>query len=236
MNDEGTEDMSVASSSTPSESQPAVDLAGREKGEHGCVHYRRRCRLVAPCCGEQFWCRHCHNEAKSQDEMVCCTPAVMCSGYLFLHKLGNDCMHILNKQLLGRIQRSAMSWIARLSRSLSVPCAMQDSLSASTASSVMLPLGLIPAWTACSLMTIWRRSSSTAAIVAYAEWVVGRDSFTATHAVVVTTRGCRYESCESCPQAAIICHANSGGLLSICTAVSFCLADLHFTLLVDYVL
>lgn len=67
---EGTEDMSVASSSAPSDSQTAVDLAGRETGEHGCVHYRRRCRLVAPCCGELFWCRHCHNEAKSQDEMV----------------------------------------------------------------------------------------------------------------------------------------------------------------------
>lgn len=146
---EGTEDMSVSSSSAPPDSQSAVELAGREKGEHGCVHYRRRCRLVAPCCGELFWCRHCHNETKSQDEMVCCTHADLC-----LHKLHNDCMHMLNKQLLGRIQRSAMSWIARWSRSLCVPCAMQDSLSASTASSVMLPLGLTPAWIACSSMTI----------------------------------------------------------------------------------
>lgn len=71
----GTEDMSVASSSAPSDSQTALDLADREKGEHGCTHYRRRCRLVAPCCGEVFWCRHCHNESKSQDEMVCCKPA-----------------------------------------------------------------------------------------------------------------------------------------------------------------
>mmetsp|Transcript_21897 Transcript_21897/g.48389 ORF Transcript_21897/g.48389 Transcript_21897/m.48389 type:complete len:271 (+) Transcript_21897:53-865(+) len=31
----------------------------------GCRHYARRCRIVAPCCGEAFWCRHCHNEAKS---------------------------------------------------------------------------------------------------------------------------------------------------------------------------
>jgi RING finger and CHY zinc finger domain-containing protein 1 len=28
------------------------------------VHYRRKCLLVAPCCGEVFWCRHCHNEVK----------------------------------------------------------------------------------------------------------------------------------------------------------------------------
>ncbi|XVF47947.1 hypothetical protein PTKIN_Ptkin03bG0150400 [Pterospermum kingtungense] len=38
-----------------------------EKGlmEYGCSHYRRRCRIRAPCCGEIFACRHCHNEAKN---------------------------------------------------------------------------------------------------------------------------------------------------------------------------
>lgn len=29
-----------------------------------CKHYRRRCRIRAPCCNEIFDCRHCHNEAK----------------------------------------------------------------------------------------------------------------------------------------------------------------------------
>nr|XP_016437168.1 PREDICTED: uncharacterized protein LOC107763215 [Nicotiana tabacum] len=32
--------------------------------EYGCSHYRRRCRIRAPCCNEIFDCRHCHNEAK----------------------------------------------------------------------------------------------------------------------------------------------------------------------------
>ena len=31
-----------------------------------CEHYRRRCRIRAPCCDRIFTCRHCHNEA-----MVC---------------------------------------------------------------------------------------------------------------------------------------------------------------------
>ncbi|KAH9760990.1 CHY-type/CTCHY-type/RING-type zinc finger protein [Citrus sinensis] len=31
--------------------------------EYGCQHYRRRCRIRAPCCNEIFDCRHCHNEA-----------------------------------------------------------------------------------------------------------------------------------------------------------------------------
>ncbi|XP_019056370.1 PREDICTED: E3 ubiquitin-protein ligase MIEL1 isoform X2 [Tarenaya hassleriana] len=39
----------------------------RDRGlmEHGCPHYRRRCRIRAPCCNEIFGCRHCHNEAKN---------------------------------------------------------------------------------------------------------------------------------------------------------------------------
>ncbi|OVA04355.1 zinc finger protein [Macleaya cordata] len=31
----------------------------------GCQHYRRRCKIRAPCCNEIFPCRHCHNESTS---------------------------------------------------------------------------------------------------------------------------------------------------------------------------
>ncbi|XP_022131418.1 probable E3 ubiquitin-protein ligase RZFP34 isoform X2 [Momordica charantia] len=33
--------------------------------QYGCAHYRRRCRIRAPCCNEIFDCRHCHNEIKN---------------------------------------------------------------------------------------------------------------------------------------------------------------------------
>ncbi|XP_044395689.1 E3 ubiquitin-protein ligase MIEL1 [Triticum aestivum] len=41
------------------------DVGRRDVGkmEHGCEHYRRRCKIVAPCCKEVFPCRHCHNDA-----------------------------------------------------------------------------------------------------------------------------------------------------------------------------
>ncbi|KAL8530835.1 hypothetical protein ACS0TY_007754 [Phlomoides rotata] len=35
------------------------------KLSHGCEHYRRRCKIRAPCCDKIFTCRHCHNEATS---------------------------------------------------------------------------------------------------------------------------------------------------------------------------
>uniref|UniRef100_A0A7I4AW26 CHY-type domain-containing protein n=1 Tax=Physcomitrium patens TaxID=3218 RepID=A0A7I4AW26_PHYPA len=31
---------------------------------HGCAHYKRGCKIRAPCCNEVFDCRHCHNDAK----------------------------------------------------------------------------------------------------------------------------------------------------------------------------
>ncbi|KAJ7947884.1 RING finger and CHY zinc finger protein [Quillaja saponaria] len=37
-------------------------------GNYGCQHYRRRCKVRAPCCDEVFDCRHCHNEAKNSLE------------------------------------------------------------------------------------------------------------------------------------------------------------------------
>ncbi|KAL6785870.1 hypothetical protein ACKKBG_A00510 [Auxenochlorella protothecoides x Auxenochlorella symbiontica] len=43
-------------------------VRNRGLGEFGCSHYRRRVKLVTPCCGEIFWCRHCHNEAKHDNE------------------------------------------------------------------------------------------------------------------------------------------------------------------------
>ncbi|XP_022767265.1 E3 ubiquitin-protein ligase RZFP34-like isoform X2 [Durio zibethinus] len=38
-------------------------------GEFGCSHYRRRCKIRAPCCDEIFDCRHCHNESKNSIEV-----------------------------------------------------------------------------------------------------------------------------------------------------------------------
>ncbi|KAL8195677.1 hypothetical protein R6Q57_025430 [Mikania cordata] len=32
------------------------------KLQHGCEHYKRRCKLRAPCCNKLFSCRHCHNK------------------------------------------------------------------------------------------------------------------------------------------------------------------------------
>lgn len=51
------------------EDEEVIDGLSVGKGKHGCKHYRRRCRIRAPCCNEIFDCRHCHNEAKNTNEL-----------------------------------------------------------------------------------------------------------------------------------------------------------------------
>ncbi|KAJ6851412.1 E3 ubiquitin-protein ligase MIEL1-like [Iris pallida] len=46
-------------------SEKNESLTDLGSGHFGCAHYRRRCRIRAPCCNEIFDCRHCHNEAKN---------------------------------------------------------------------------------------------------------------------------------------------------------------------------
>ncbi|XP_020241351.1 E3 ubiquitin-protein ligase MIEL1-like [Asparagus officinalis] len=41
------------------------------KLEFGCKHYRRRCKIRAPCCNEIFGCRHCHNESTTDRHELC---------------------------------------------------------------------------------------------------------------------------------------------------------------------
>lgn len=110
--------------------------------QYGCAHYRRRCermlggmgaakratvagamprrlphlsrrvKLVAPCCGEVFWCRHCHNAAKSDNEQVhgvreSCKRDESQGGRVSHHA----CCELL---CACRIRRSGMCWTAKL--------------------------------------------------------------------------------------------------------------------------
>ncbi|KAK9921045.1 hypothetical protein M0R45_029575 [Rubus argutus] len=55
--------MSVDDEHSPPQNQRSV--AEKGSGKLGCMHYRRRCKIIAPCCDEVFDCRHCHNESKN---------------------------------------------------------------------------------------------------------------------------------------------------------------------------
>ncbi|ONK62943.1 uncharacterized protein A4U43_C07F9730 [Asparagus officinalis] len=44
---------------------------GEGEGMAECKHYRRRCKIRAPCCNEIFGCRHCHNESTTDRHELC---------------------------------------------------------------------------------------------------------------------------------------------------------------------
>ena len=39
------------------------------RGELGCGHYKRKCKVIAPCCDRAYTCRECHDEAEPDHEM-----------------------------------------------------------------------------------------------------------------------------------------------------------------------
>ncbi|XP_062117371.1 E3 ubiquitin-protein ligase RZFP34-like isoform X1 [Humulus lupulus] len=56
----------MAIESSQEKDQSLMEL---ESEKFGCSHYRRRCKIRAPCCDEIFDCRHCHNESKNSLEV-----------------------------------------------------------------------------------------------------------------------------------------------------------------------
>ncbi|KAL8436547.1 hypothetical protein ACSSS7_001625 [Eimeria intestinalis] len=74
--DDGSDNGGSDSDDSDSENEDTEKRVGEEEKEggegeeelvYGCSHYRRKCKIVAPCCGKVFWCRHCHNEESEKD-------------------------------------------------------------------------------------------------------------------------------------------------------------------------
>jgi RING finger/CHY zinc finger protein 1 len=61
-------------------------------GEHGCEHYVRRCRLVAPCCDNVYWCRHCHNDAEAHEMDRHAVKEVVCDECNMQQSVSNTCL------------------------------------------------------------------------------------------------------------------------------------------------
>jgi len=62
-----------------------------------CSHYRRRCRILAPCCNEVFDCRHCHNDIK-----VCIYSWMYLDSFVQLY--------LSNAELHSALWREAIAW------------------------------------------------------------------------------------------------------------------------------
>ncbi len=65
--DESSDDSSSGSDGGPS-FVGAVAMPGITAPALGCRHYVRGARIIAPCCGEEFWCRLCHDVVKDEGE------------------------------------------------------------------------------------------------------------------------------------------------------------------------
>ncbi|GMP50246.1 hypothetical protein CsSME_00016943 [Camellia sinensis var. sinensis] len=84
-------DPQMSNTSHGSEDESLMEMGS---GSFGCSHYRRRCKIRAPCCDEIFDCRHCHNESKvicslchtEQDVQQNCIQCGVCMGKYYCSK------------------------------------------------------------------------------------------------------------------------------------------------------
>lgn len=58
-----------SSSMDSRDASPVDEAPAAAEPSYGCPHYKRRCKLLSPCCGEWFACRFCHDAVK-HDELA----------------------------------------------------------------------------------------------------------------------------------------------------------------------
>lgn len=63
----------------------------QQEFEQGCEHYRRGCRLRAPCCGKLYPCRLCHDGAEEHQLDRFRVSEVQCSRCRLLQKAQQRC-------------------------------------------------------------------------------------------------------------------------------------------------
>lgn len=57
----------VVEAPAASEADFARRTTAADARTYGCEHYKRKCKLLSPCCGEWFACRFCHDAVKHDD-------------------------------------------------------------------------------------------------------------------------------------------------------------------------
>ncbi|KAE9610036.1 putative aminoacyltransferase, E1 ubiquitin-activating enzyme [Lupinus albus] len=63
---------------------------------YGCKHYKRNCKLFAPCCNQLHTCIHCHNEVSEPDHSIDrkYITKMMCMKCLVIQPIGATCSTI----------------------------------------------------------------------------------------------------------------------------------------------
>jgi iron-sulfur cluster repair protein YtfE (RIC family) len=63
----------------PADFEPSYFDADREV--LGCKHYRRKCKLIAPCCGRAYVCRLCHDDAVQEAHILDRYESIYCDAF-----------------------------------------------------------------------------------------------------------------------------------------------------------
>ncbi|KFK41911.1 hypothetical protein AALP_AA2G188400 [Arabis alpina] len=68
----------------------------------GCNHYKRNCKLLAPCCNQLFTCIRCHDEEADHSVDRKQVTKMMCMKCLLIQPIGANCSNTLCKLSMGK--------------------------------------------------------------------------------------------------------------------------------------
>ncbi|KAJ0255812.1 Zinc finger protein BRUTUS-like [Hirschfeldia incana] len=68
----------------------------------GCKHYKRNCKLLAPCCDQLFTCIRCHDEEADHSVDRKQIKKMMCMKCLLIQPIGANCSNTLCKSSMGK--------------------------------------------------------------------------------------------------------------------------------------
>ncbi|XP_013664416.1 zinc finger protein BRUTUS-like At1g18910 [Brassica napus] len=73
-----------------------------QKGIFGCKHYKRNCKLLAPCCNKLFTCIRCHDEEVDHSVDRKQITTMMCVKCMIIQPIGARCSNISCNSSMGK--------------------------------------------------------------------------------------------------------------------------------------
>ncbi|XP_010416333.1 PREDICTED: uncharacterized protein LOC104702205 [Camelina sativa] len=99
-----TYNMEPSSLSSNMETFPGQDPSYRDPHSliFGCNHYKRNCKLLAPCCDKLFTCIRCHDEEADHSVDRKQITKMMCMKCLLIQPIGANCSNTSCKSSMGK--------------------------------------------------------------------------------------------------------------------------------------
>ncbi|CAH8355874.1 unnamed protein product [Eruca vesicaria subsp. sativa] len=97
-----TQEPAILASSTETIQGQHPSYRDPQSSVFGCKHYKRNCKLLAPCCNQLFTCIRCHDEETDHSVDRKLIKKMMCMKCLLIQPIGANCSNTLCKSSMAK--------------------------------------------------------------------------------------------------------------------------------------